>query len=97
MVTHIVLLGLAESTTDEDRQAIVHVIDGLRDQIVEIQSLQVYADCGWFADNADIGVVVTVADREAHAAYEAHPAHKEVEGAIAPHVVSRTAVQAVTD
>jgi Stress responsive A/B Barrel Domain len=94
MITHIVMLGLSDSTTEEQRERIIRSIEELRPKIPEVRALTVYSDLGWFAGNADIAVVVLLSSRDDHTAYEAHPAHKSVEQLIAPFVTSRVAVQA---
>ncbi|MGX7681268.1 Dabb family protein [Jatrophihabitans sp. DSM 45814] len=93
MITHIVLLGLTESTEDVDRIRIVEAISNLRIRIPQIRALTVHTDLEWSPGNAGLAVIVILDNREDHALYEAHPAHKEVERIIEPFVTSRAAVQ----
>lgn len=78
MLTHIVLIRIADGA---DERQVTRLIDGLRAlpaQIPEIASYSVAHDMGLHLGNADVAIVSAFASPEDLRAYIDHPAHRAV-------------------
>jgi hypothetical protein len=81
MVRHIVLFRLKETEQDQQRsdvRAMKQRLEALRGVVPGLDRLDVEADLGHVAGHWDAALVSEHADAEALAAYQAHPAHREV-------------------
>ncbi len=78
MIKHVFLLAWA-STTDQQRQQAQEEIETLR-RLPTVRSLELGVDVGRTRLSYDLAVTVCLDDREALAAYEADPRHREVAG-----------------
>ena len=80
MVHHIVLWnwkeGLAEAEKKEAAAKIKEKLEGVRDQVEGVVSLEVITD-SLSSGNKDIGLVSVFESEEALGAYQTHPAHVE--------------------
>ncbi|MGI8940199.1 MAG: Dabb family protein [Iamia sp.] len=75
MLTHIVLVTIADHAPEAQVQALVDGLRALPDQIPEIGSYQVDRDLGLADGNAGVAIVARFASPEDLATYIAHPAH----------------------
>ena len=78
MVRHIFLFKL-KADAQQGRQRAVEAIESLR-SIEAAQSLEVGTDFAGTPLSYDIAAIISFADRDALAAYEADPRHREVVG-----------------
>ena len=94
MIRHCVLIDLADTATDADRQA---MIDGLRvlpSIIDEISAYTVGLDLGLVDGNASLAVVGDFETKAGFEVYATHPDHvRVVKELIKPFAVGRSAVQ----
>ncbi|MEM6928008.1 MAG: Dabb family protein [Myxococcota bacterium] len=79
MVTHLFLFRFGD-VSDATRVEALRAIEGLRDEIDVIRSLEVGRDFLRSPLSYDVGVTVTFADRAALLEYQDHPRHREVVG-----------------
>lgn len=94
MFRHTVLMKLDETTTDEQRQAILDALHALPDAIAEIESYVIGTNAGDRPDNYDIAVIGDFADKAAYQVYADHPAHVGlIQEHIAPVLAGRAAIQ----
>lgn len=94
MITHIGILTLVDSATDEDRRAIAAGLLGLVGQINGLLRAQIGQDLGLKADNCDIIFFLTFESEGAWRNYSAHPAHQAViSERIVPVLVSKSFLQ----
>ncbi|MFJ6654322.1 Dabb family protein [Microbacterium sp. NPDC091313] len=94
MLTHIGLLTLVDTATDEDRAAIADGLLGLVGVIDGLVEARVGADLGLKDGNGSVLFQLTFDSEEAWRAYAAHPAHQAViASAIAPVLESKAFVQ----
>lgn len=75
MLTHIVLVTIADDAPEAQVQALVDGLRALPGQIPEIGSYQVDRDLGLADGNAGVAIVAHFASPEDLATYIAHPAH----------------------
>ena len=98
MLTHIVLVTIADDAPEERVEALVAGLRALPDQIPEIVDYQVGRDLGLAEGNAEVAIVARFASAEDLATYVAHPAHqaavRDLLEPISPH---RTRIQVPAD
>ncbi len=78
MLTHVVLVTIAEGTAEERVEALVDGLRALPAEIPEIGEYQVGRDLGLAEGNAEVAIVARFASPEDLATYIAHPAHQAV-------------------
>lgn len=82
MIHHIVLWKLRESaegkTKQENAQWIRQELEALKDQIPEIERIEVGIDVGTINGNFDVVLDSYFKDMDALDRYQVHPAHKRV-------------------
>ncbi|WCO68359.1 Dabb family protein [Iamia majanohamensis] len=78
MLTHIVLVDVAEGTPEDRVEALVAGLRALPAQIPEIGSYEVGRDLGLAEGNAGVAIVARFATPEDLRTYIAHPAHQAV-------------------
>src|SRR4051794_17179701 len=94
MLRHVSLLTFRPGTTDGQVDTILDALSALPTTIDAIIELRCGRDLGFADDNADIAVVVDLADRAAWDDYQRHPTHQAVlVDLIRPLLERRTAAQ----
>ena len=78
MLTHLVLFKYRDDVAEADREDHRARLRALVGVVPAIGTLTVGADVLRTARSYDTGLVLTVADRDALAAYSTHPAHEAV-------------------
>lgn len=76
VLTHIVLVTVAEDASEEQVEALVEGLRALPAQIPEIARYEVHRDLGLAEGNAQVAIVAAFATPEGLATYIAHPAHR---------------------
>lgn len=94
MFRHVVMMKLAESSTDEDLTKIIEGLETLPPLIPEIVSYSIGRDLGVQDGSYDLVVVADFEDRAGFDAYNANQEHLDVISTlIKPHLGARSAVQ----
>ena len=94
MFRHVVMLGWADGTTEEQKQAIRDGLNALPEKIPEIRAYRIGDDVGLIPDNFDLVVVADFEDRTGYETYHDHPDHQKViADLINPVLERRAAVQ----
>ncbi|WP_040801428.1 Dabb family protein [Nocardia higoensis] len=94
MLTHIGVLTLQESATEQDRQAITDGLAALVEVVDGLQSVATATGLGLRAGTADVVFHLTFSSVEAWESYADHPAHKAlIADTIAPVLVAKTFAQ----
>lgn len=83
MLTHIGVLTLAPTATDDHRRAITDGLAALVGQVDGLVSARTATDLGLRPGTADVIFEMTFSSREAWEAYGDHPAHKAL---VAEHI-----------
>lgn len=78
MLTHIGILTLEETATNEQRQAIVDGLTALVGVVPGLQNAEVATDLGVTPGNASLIFQLTFDSTDSWRAYGAHPAHKAI-------------------
>lgn len=92
--THVVVLKLQQSTSAEQKAAIVAGLRALPQQIPEVRTYRAGVDLGLDPSGCHIGIVGEFDSAEAYSAYAKHPAHVSlVTEQIKPVLAKRVAVQ----
>ena len=76
MIQHIVLFKLKPGTSEGTIAEHMADFDALRSSVPAIQSIEVQRDIVGRNVSAEFGLIVTLADGDALAAYRDHPAHQ---------------------
>lgn len=94
MLTHIGVLTLAPSATEDNRLQIVQGLASLIGQVDGLVSVRTATDVGLKEDTADIVFELTFASQQAWEMYGGHPAHKRlIAKHIAPVLASKVFLQ----
>ncbi|NLV54393.1 MAG: Dabb family protein [Acidimicrobiales bacterium] len=78
MLTHVVLITVADGTAEERVDALVAGLRALPDRIDAIDTYRVGRDLGLADGNATVGIIATFASPEALRTYVDHPDHRAV-------------------
>ncbi len=98
MFRHVVMFKLVETTTVEQKDALLAGLARLPDQISLIRSFAVGLDARVAEGNFDIVVLVDFDNADDYLVYAAHPAHREfVANCVLPVLATRAAVQYAFD
>ena len=94
MFRHVVMMKLSETSTEDDRTAIIEGLRTLPALVPEIVSYSVGKDLDVQDGSFDLVVVADFEDRTAFDAYNANQDHVDViANRIKPHMAQRSAVQ----
>jgi len=94
MFRHVVVLRWADDAPPARRATAVEALRRLGAELADFAHMSVGTDAGLAEGNADIAVVVDVADRDAYARYAADPRHVAVIAEyLRPILAERVAVQ----
>ncbi len=83
-VQHILMIEFKDSTSDQSTIEALNAVGELKDKIDGVLEVQSGKDFSGRAGNFTHGIIVTMRDKDVLSAYGPHPAHKEVQGLLAP-------------